>query len=1106
MCRARLLGPVLLLTASLPLLGAEPCVPRGKTLATLEFAVDRASRVERVLSIPAGARVLVEVSESGNNLRVELVDGGPPRLADDALRRWAPQRLLIAPGARRAVTLAVIGQERTPGRAAVRAFALAHDEDRRCIDYWEKAAAADADFSRGELLSEAKIPGEPGSVDRAYAAAVAGYARAADAARPLGGLLAAQARLTQAAAEIIGVGAWDEAAASALDAEQRFTALGHDYGRDRARFFWARTQIYLARRATGRAEQERQLEVAHDTFIAVSDSHRRRGEAYDAAFALTWAGFAHGRADRYPESIADYQRALEAFASLDEPARKVQLRQNIANAQFEIGRFNEALANYSAALQAADPEEEVEIYQAIVANVAFTEYRLGKHDAALGHYSQALDLARRMQSRDNESRALHGLGVTYQAVGNLREATNYLERALALRRAEPDTAAQSATLRALADVARDAGRLREALARHQEALGVGVQSPLQAARIRLEIARDQADLGDYAAAETLLAELLGTGSDDPIVRAGAEAVAARVSLAQGRLEAAARDAQSSTNYFAAQQLLQGEFGGLMLQARIACARGDRATALEFSGQAMRRAEAIRISSNNPALRASLWRPLRPAFDFSIGVLAGSTPCGRGAPDPEAALAIAEASRNRALDDFRRRLPPASARADTRRRELFEKLAERRAQIEALADRVAADDPRLRLVREDISTLTRDIDLAGGDGALPRVDTADLQRTLRGDRREMPADSAAIEYWLGEERTFAWVITRHRVRFFDLGPTPAIDSAARALHAASSAWTQVALPERLQRARALNALILAPLQRDLAHARTLYFIPDGALHTVPFAALASGTDAAPRFLIDTHDVAVSPMLRALSGPPARATVAGPALVVADPVYSRQDSRFADRRTGPAFVESPTVADRTLRGAHSWKRLSASGREAADIARLLGADSVELLSGFDASRVNVLNRGLGKYRIIHFAAHAVADTEAPQLSALILSTVGADGQPRVGELFAGDLLSERLNAELVVLSGCDTALGQTSAGEGLLGLRYAAHAAGADSVVASLWPVMDAAGAQLMRDLYTGIVRERLSTVAALSRAMRDARRQWADPALWGAFDVSSGPGS
>jgi CHAT domain-containing protein len=223
-----------------------------------------------------------------------------------------------------------------------------------------------------------------------------------------------------------------------------------------------------------------------------------------------------------------------------------------------------------------------------------------------------------------------------------------------------------------------------------------------------------------------------------------------------------------------------------------------------------------------------------------------------------------------------------------------------------------------------------------------------------------------------------------------------------------------------------------------------------------------------------------------------------LIVADPVYTPSDPRLGKLLATTTRREE---VGQTLRGARSWTRLPATAREAKSIANLLAPDSVQLMSGFDASREALLARKLEGFDILHFAVHAVADTEAPQLSALILSTYDSNGQARTGEVFAGDLLDKRIDADLVVLSGCETALGHASVGEGLLGMRYAAHAAGARTVVASLWPVMDAAGARLMDDFYEDVIHRQLTPVAALSRAMRGVRATWPDPALWGVFDVS-----
>ena len=92
--------------------------------------------------------------------------------------------------------------------------------------------------------------------------------------------------------------------------------------------------------------------------------------------------------------------------------------------------------------------------------------------------------------------------------------------------------------------------------------------------------------------------------------------------------------------------------------------------------------------------------------------------------------------------------------------------------------------------------------------------------------------------------------------------------------------------------------------------------------------------------------------------------------------------------------------------------------------------------------------------------------------------------------------------MVLSACDTALGREEVGEGLVGLRYMFLVRGADSVVASLWSVPDAATAQLMQEYYAGLIDRHQRPDTALAAAMRRMIAAGkSDPALWGAFTAS-----
>ncbi|RPH51435.1 MAG: CHAT domain-containing protein [Lysobacterales bacterium] len=340
---------------------------------------------------------------------------------------------------------------------------------------------------------------------------------------------------------------------------------------------------------------------------------------------------------------------------------------------------------------------------------------------------------------------------------------------------------------------------------------------------------------------------------------------------------------------------------------------------------------------------------------------------------------------------------------------------------------------------------------------------------------------------------------------DLGPTPKVSDAARAYHEALRSFGSVGISERLKAGEALHRLIVRPVSELISSKRTLLFAPDGVLHYAPFAALRSSSAASGRFLVETHDVAVIPSIRILLDKHRRDHApTKDMLLVNDPVYGPDDSRLAP--SGATTKEQEKKAIRwplsLFRGAadvSQLRRLPATAEEASAIVSLLPPSGVDRLEGFAATRDGFLKSELDRYRFIHVASHAVADSEFPQLSALILSTRDRQGREIDGRVMAADFMHVHLNADVVILSGCDTALGKSVVGEGLIGLRYVVLARGARAVIGSLWPVPDQATAQLMTSFYSSLLREKASVATASSVAMRAMLAgQFNDPSVWAAF--------
>lgn len=351
------------------------------------------------------------------------------------------------------------------------------------------------------------------------------------------------------------------------------------------------------------------------------------------------------------------------------------------------------------------------------------------------------------------------------------------------------------------------------------------------------------------------------------------------------------------------------------------------------------------------------------------------------------------------------------------------------------------------------------------------------------------------------------------------------------------------------AAALSQMLLSPVAAQLEKKR-LVIVADGALHYVPFAALPApsgdaetrgrgdtGTNSAKltvaasprrplaasplRPLIADHEIVPLPSATVLTllrqQQPGRSAANKMVAVLADPVFSAEDARLiaqrlkdpksADEKSLAALSRTDAVAkysslERSSReaGIGSFRRLKFSRDEAEAIAGLAPAGRNLVALDFAASRASATSGDLRQYRIIHFATHGLVNTQHPELSGLVLSLVNERGEAQDGFLRLPEIYNLKLNAELVVLSGCETALGKEIRGEGLIGLTCGFMYAGAPRVVASLWNVDDQATARLMKQFYQRMLGEGMTPAAALRAAQIAAWQEQprAVPYAWAAF--------
>lgn len=339
-------------------------------------------------------------------------------------------------------------------------------------------------------------------------------------------------------------------------------------------------------------------------------------------------------------------------------------------------------------------------------------------------------------------------------------------------------------------------------------------------------------------------------------------------------------------------------------------------------------------------------------------------------------------------------------------------------------------------------------------AVATLDAAALQAMLK-------PDEVVVAFHTLPDRLLAWVLSREGVR--EVGYPVALPRAdlARLVDAYRDALIRVS-PNAPEVGGKIGQLLLAPL--GLPAGKRLVIVPHGPLHYLPFQALRLDG----QYLIERNPISIAPSISIAARLAQRTPTAAPQLLA-----------FGN----PTI--NPEVAD-PLPGAE---------KEVHELAqRFPGA---RLFFRDEASKENFASNAPAS-RLVHIAAHAMADTLDPLHSKVLLAD--KDGKPNYLE--AKDVLGMRLdNVAMIALSACESGLGRVENGDEVLGFTRSFLSAGTSTLLASLWPVSDAATEKLMTTLYTDLAKG-----IEVQDAMRDAQRAvMADPATahpfyWAPFNL------
>ncbi len=829
----------------------------------------------------------------------------------------------------------------------------------------------------------------------------------------------------------------------------------------------------------------------------------------------------------------------------------------LSNVQQRLGKID---LSQTLLERAAEIDEKLAPHSSDMAAIAFTlgnvaSYR-GDQDRAEMYYSRSLAIDKKAHGGHPILAAplLINLGALAHARGDDVAAERYWGESLAVSEAMPETGAAAVAHTYLGQVMVDDGRLDEAEHHLQRALDI--QNKRKAGGLRvgnvlqvfgsLAFKRHQLPLAlDYfEKTAALYRQVSPTGNS----LADLLSDQASVLLKAGNLDKAEECFTEAAKLHEMLAPRKTDFGmDLAGLGSIKLRRGKfaDATALYAKAIAVFEGQMSRIGEGSEG-RSTYRASIADYYRDYVALLAEQ---GK----PEIALDMLERSRARTLLELL-----DTAHADVRKGADAALLAQQKSlrhDINAKADSRASlvegkkDGETVKTADEEISRLIKQYE---GVQAKIRDSNADYAALTQPQplasaniRKELlDADTVLLEYSLGEQRSYVFAVTTDSIKAFPIPSNAEIQKASVQLHSLlsshpSRATQPIVVSEHapatadlMRVAKGLSDMVLKPVAAQIAGKRVVV-VADGALQYVPFAMLpdpetAASSDRPFAPLIVKHEVINLPSASVLSvlrrQSASRTRPSKLVAVLADPVFGKDDPRVASspagaknhpaQETGVALSDRSAILDADLltrsaldlglsrAGEIDLPRLRYTRQEADAIKAAVPGTGALAALDFDASRTTATSEKLSDFRIVHFATHALANSEHPELSGLVFSLVDRNGNPQDGFLRLNDIYNLNLPADLIVLSSCETGLGKVIKGEGLIGLTRGFMYAGASRVVASLWNVSDVATAQLMGNFYRAMEKDKLPPAAALRTAQIAMWKQkrWNSPYFWAAFQI------
>ncbi|BAZ48491.1 TPR repeat-containing protein [Nostoc sp. NIES-4103] len=754
-------------------------------------------------------------------------------------------------------------------------------------------------------------------------------------------------------------------------------------------------------------------------------------------------GLAYNALGYYAKAI-EYQSSRLAIArEIKDRLGEGQSLGNLGNSYYALGYYAKAIEYYSLSLAIAREIKDRNGEGQALGNLGNAYDALGYYAKAIGYQSSRLAIAREIKDRLGEGKSLGNLGNVYYALGDYAKAIEYYSSSLAIAREIKDRNGEGQSLGNLGNAYNALGDYAKAIEYSSSSLAIKreIKDRLGEGQSLNNLGNAYYALGDYAKAIEYQSSRLAIAREIKD-RNGEGQSLGNLGNAYYALGDYAKAIEYHSSSLAIAREIKDRNGegnalnnlGLTLQKS-----GNLKEAEKILRAGIEVRKSIRGDlGNNDAYKVSIFEEQARIYRILQEVLIAQNKTND-------ALLISEQGRSRALVDL----------LNSR---LFDKIAVQTVEPTLSLLKQIAKQQKATLV--EYSIIYDEFKIQGKR----EIHESELYIWVIKPTGEVTFRKADLKpLWQKQNTTLAKLVTTTRD---SIGVTRSIFQA--------EVVNPVDQKLQTQSLQQLHQLLIEPIA-DLLPSdenQRVIFVPQADLFLVPLPALQ---DKDGKYLIAKHTILTAPSIQVLDltrQQREKVKLAGvsEALVLGNPTM-------------------PSVAAKIGEKPEKLINLPGAKREAQAIAPLL---NTKILTGDEATKAAVKAR-ISKARIIHLATHGIFDDFQGLQSAIALAPTATDN----GLLTAEDILQLKLNAELVVLSACNTGRGRIT-GDGVIGLSRSLITAGAPSVVVSLWSVNDNSTSFLMTEFYQNL--QKFDKATALRKAMLTTQKKYQNPLHWAAFTL------